>query len=138
MSQSYDLHAKPCARCGQEIDGETMWTRINRGSANRNCQDCNAGKRYEVKNGDLICKPWQGDVDLDTFQPLDKKGQPYMPGERICGNADCVEKTHVVTLLGKPTTQDLIAEQFSVFYRTGERRNYQELIDTLRREAQHA
>lgn len=117
-----------CTRCGQEIAGYVMEARRRRESTNTQCSDCNAGVRYWETHGDLICKPWTGEVDLDTFQPLDKAGQPYMPGPRRCGRADCVNSSHVLS------DEVLIAEQFSTYYRTGKKLNYKQLVKEVRKE----
>jgi hypothetical protein len=84
-----------CPRCG------IVWTasatviekRNSRGMKNPLfCEDC-LGK---VKKSE--CRPWTGDVDLDTFAPL-QNGKPYKPGIRICGRMDCVASKHIVTPL---------------------------------------
>jgi hypothetical protein len=58
-------------------------------------------------------------------------GELHLPGERKCNHKDCVQQAHII----KPIrTEDLIAEQFSTFYRTGKRRNYDQLMRKLQRE----
>jgi hypothetical protein len=27
--------------------------------------------------------------------PLDEEGKVFLPGKRVCGNADCVEQSHI-------------------------------------------
>ena len=36
---------------------------------------------------------FRSDQDLN---PIDEQGNLYLPGERVCGNKDCVNKTHIV------------------------------------------
>jgi hypothetical protein len=139
MTQTYDLYSKPCARCGQEIPGENVWTRLNRGSENRNCADCNSGKRTQIKNGDQVCIPWMGEIDLDTMKPIDRNGLEHMPGVRTCGNNDCVNPDHVQRVAEElriyKDRNALIAEQFSIYYRTKKHNNYDELIRAVKKEA---
>jgi hypothetical protein len=68
-----------------------------------------------------------------------KNGKLYRPGPRICGHKDCIQKSHIADFVStretKPATQeDLIAEQFSIFYRTGKSRDYSELMLALEKE----
>lgn len=106
-----------------------MAKRIERRSENRNCMDCNAGTRRQERHGDLICIPWVGEIDLDTMTPIDNKGLPYMPGIRTCGRNDCVNSKHVFGV------NEAIAEQFSIFYRTGRKLNYSQLRKAIKKEA---
>jgi DNA-directed RNA polymerase subunit RPC12/RpoP len=84
-----------CTRCGQNIPATAMAKRKERGSQNTWCSDCNSGARSKIAYGDFVCTPWQGEVDLDTLEPIDAKGRPYLPGYRTCGHADCVNRKHI-------------------------------------------
>lgn len=118
------------------------------------CQDCKAEPRAAITKNGLRCKPWDGEFDLDTNQPL-KDGQPYMPGTRTCGHADCVLRSHVIPAPPKPVApvkvsapyrkkykvrrvptqvEQLIAEQHDLSYRTGKRLGYGQLLATVKRE----
>ena len=89
----------PCSRCGISIPAATMIKRKVRGSAEDRCRDCVATESGRVAHpssaGD--CYPWHGDVDLDTMQPLKPNGELHMPGNRLCGHADCCNRNHVVS-----------------------------------------
>jgi hypothetical protein len=75
------------------------------------------------------CIPWTGDFDLDD-NPV-KRGQLHLPGNRNCNHKDCVQQSHIQ----KPVVvEDLIAEQFSIYYRTGQRYTYKKMIQGLQRE----
>lgn len=36
--------------------------------------------------------------DSDEITPVDDEGDLFLPGDRICGNADCVNPYHVEDL----------------------------------------
>lgn len=131
--------AKPCPRCGQEIPGYVMERRNRRNAERVNCADCEAGKRTQIKNGNEICIPWMGEIDLDTLTPVNRDGSPYMPGNRYCGNKDCVNVNHVSQPISEmkifKTDDELTAEQFSVYYRTKRHRNYEQLVRAVKKEA---
>lgn len=81
-----------CVRCG------TRWQFNHRYLFGRNydsdlCPGCKAKPAKQLRTGFGVCVPWQGEVDLDTMQPL-KDGLPVFVYERVCGNADCVAKGH--------------------------------------------
>lgn len=124
-----------CSHCGANaLSREAIQKRQSRGSARRICLDCSAAKKATLAYGDLICKPWGGDFDLDTLTPL-KDGRPFMPGQRICGHKDCIESSHI---LGQPNDElkRLIAEQHDISYRTRRKKNYDQLIKSVRKERQ--
>jgi hypothetical protein len=104
-----------CLICGHR------WEQNPKAAPHTLCQTCRRKEKKIDYGHAQPCKPWQGDFD-DSDNPL-KNGRLYLPGERVCGHRDCVEKKHI-----KPTAEQLIAEQFSVYYRTGEKRNYKQLI----------
>lgn len=128
----------PCERCGADIKNETIAKRISRGQADAYlCSSCVAKPATQINYGDTTaCKPWQGDVDLDTMQPLDDRGRPYLPGARRCGHADCVNRKHIIRQDDPAliTLESLIAEQFDLSYRTGKKLTYEQLIAKLNKE----
>ena len=80
-----------CDRCGQSCDMAAVMKRIQRrGLTGVLCGDCAA--KPQRLFGD--CVAWQGECDLDTFQPL-KNGKPFMLGKRKCGLLDCVNPKHI-------------------------------------------
>lgn len=83
-----------CDRCGQTVKGNTRETRKRRGDDSRECTDCRRAQAFVITKDGVTCKPWHGDIDLDTMQPL-KDGKPYLPGERSCGHSDCVNTDHI-------------------------------------------
>jgi hypothetical protein len=91
MSDTYE--AVPCTRCGMDITLEALARRKTRNDPSTLCKDCDAAPRAKVG----MCRPWVGDVDLDTMQPLDERGRPFMVGERQCGNADCINANHIIS-----------------------------------------
>jgi len=81
-----------CLKCGQGINIDTFEKRVNRGSPDPQiCRDCTATPRRIF--GD--CVAWMGDVDLDTLAPL-KRGKLWLPGVRVCGKRDCVNRRHIL------------------------------------------
>jgi hypothetical protein len=124
-----------CSHCGaNSLSREAIQKRQSRGSSRRICLDCSASKKTTLAYGDLICKPWGGDFDLDTLAPI-KDGHLVMPGERICGHKDCVEPSHVSGQL-TDEQKKLIAEQFDISYRTRRKKSYQQLLKSIQRERQ--
>lgn len=41
------------------------------------------------------CLPWHGYFAADEITPVTETGEIYLPGKRLCGNNDCIEKTHI-------------------------------------------
>jgi hypothetical protein len=125
-----------CTRCGFTITGHAMEKRRQRGDTNTECYDCTYRERQRTQKWQgTACRPWEGNVDLDTMAPINEDGSYFMPGARRCGNADCVNKNHVITV---PTAQELQAELLSTFYRTGKRQTYDQLVRAIKKEAQAA
>lgn len=42
------------------------------------------------------CIPWHGQFASDWTTPLDENGKPFLFGERLCKNLDCVNPEHVI------------------------------------------
>jgi len=63
---------------------------LSRGNDYTTCVSCRAKPSFQV--GD--CRPYQGEVDLDTFAPM-KNGKLFKPGKRLCGKADCIADKHI-------------------------------------------
>jgi hypothetical protein len=121
----------PCSRCGILIPWMTIAKRASRGNTEDRCRDCiprDTVHRIQKPGIKNECNPWAGDVDLDTMQPLNANGEPHMPGIRICGHLDCCNRNHVISF------ESLEAERHDLSYRTGKRRNYEQLLAALRKE----
>jgi hypothetical protein len=86
-----------CSQCGQDISRNVLEKRIARGSNETRCKDCSARPVEYLSYRDFTCKPWQGEFDWDLMVPVDE-GQPFMPGYRLCGHADCVFKSHIISI----------------------------------------
>lgn len=48
------------------------------------------------------CKPYDGEFDFDRMVCLDSTGNPYLVGKRKCGNADCVNLSHIIKKPSQP------------------------------------
>lgn len=144
-----------CTRCGFVFQFHSR-ALFGRDFDTTLCQDCKAKPvKTSTKNG-VLCKPWDGEFDLNTSQPL-KDGQPYKPGIRTCGHSDCVLNAHIIPGAPKPVTvvpaksslpyrkkykvrrvptqvERLIAEQHDLSYRTGRRLGYGQLLAAVKRE----
>lgn len=82
-----------CKRCG------FRWDATNARKNVALCSSCRARPARTVYSVDLgKCKPWRGFFDVDEVTPVDDEGEPFLPGERICGNSDCVNPQHVEEL----------------------------------------
>lgn len=99
-----------CLRCGIEDDNGQIAKRVERHTTQL-CSSCRARPAEMVDSILGKCLPHKGDFDLNTNTPLDAYGVAVMPGARTCKNADCVEPTHVVSLIE--------LERVSIVYRTG-------------------
>lgn len=93
ISESLCRHE--CDRCGQEYTFNKTYLAKPHLYSWWLCRDCKQRPSVHVKNGDDYCKPWVGDIDLDTLAPI-KNNEPYMPGVRTCGKLDCVRSKHVI------------------------------------------
>ncbi len=79
-----------CQRCG------FRWDATNARKNVALCASCRARPARTVYTIDLgKCKPWRGYFDVDEVTPVDDDGEPFLPGERICKNMDCVNPDHV-------------------------------------------
>jgi hypothetical protein len=102
-----------CSRCGIAISEKAVEKRKMRGTFDGKCQDCRLNQLHEIKYDGSICRPWRGEVDED-LNPIDRKLRLYLPGVRVCGHKDCVNKEHVIAPL-----YDLELERNDISYRTG-------------------
>jgi hypothetical protein len=59
------------------------------------CQSCKARKVTVIETPNQRCLPWHGQFGYDMVTPVDELGNPVLPGERVCGNLDCVEVAHI-------------------------------------------
>jgi hypothetical protein len=84
-----------CKRCGYADDSGFIARRRERKQAQL-CQSCVARPSREVKTEYGICRPHRGNFD-GRDRPMDRWHRLFRPGHRLCGNADCVEPTHIVS-----------------------------------------
>ena len=83
-----------CLRCGCHMKDDTANQRLQRGRDLWGCLQCKAGKQLKVKTAYGVCTPHQGEFDEDD-RPLNKKGDLFRPGTRLCGYSDCVDPEHI-------------------------------------------
>lgn len=98
-----------CLRCGIELSELMIKKRKDKTPV---CSDCLMKPTYAIKYNNEVCRPWRGEVDED-LNPLDEQGNLYVPGIRICGHKDCVNRSHIIL--------DIEAERIDVSYRTGKK-----------------
>jgi hypothetical protein len=118
-----------CERCGIEIDSKTIERRKGRGILDQRCYDCRVKQLNEIKYNGLICRPWRGEVDED-LNPIDGQLRLYLPGERICGHGDCVNKEHIIPA-PKAEDRSLEMERNDISYRTGRLSQLQDYMREL-------
>jgi hypothetical protein len=100
-----------CERCGQIIPKTTWVKNKERNRLNwDHCQDCKAVAQrvFAWKHpilGNIFCHPYTGEVD-ELWRPINAVGDLYMPGERLCGFKDCVNRNHVIKP-AKKTVSDM-------------------------------
>lgn len=81
-----------CVRCG------TRWEVVKnkRRKLRPLCASCRVRPATVVTTHFGKCIPWHGQFAKDWTTPLDENGVPFLPGERLCKNLDCVNPEHVV------------------------------------------
>lgn len=79
-----------CYRCGS-----TFLVSRKRRKLRMLCESCRYTKSNTVQSGEHKCLPWHGHFGDDMTTPIDEKGNPVLPGIRICGKLDCVNADHV-------------------------------------------
>jgi len=90
-----------CNQCGIIIPYLVWYKRKSRNQASwDHCKDCIATPRkVEVSIhpslGRIECIPYVGEVN-ESWQPINAVGDLYLPGERICGHKDCVNRNHIL------------------------------------------
>lgn len=118
-----------CQRCGMLVSLNTIERRRARKIMDSLCSDCRKGKANEISYGDLVCRPWRGEVD-DELRPIDNHLRLYLPGERICGHRDCVNKDHIIPA-PKAEDRSLEMERNDISYRTGRLSQLQDYMREL-------
>jgi hypothetical protein len=78
-----------CTRCG------FVWKKSERRFVNGFCSSCMALKGRPLQPRRSTCQPWTGRFASDDITPVDNHGAPYLPGPRLCRNADCVNPKHI-------------------------------------------
>jgi len=48
-----------------------------------------------IKYGKIKCMPWQGEFDTETLTKPVFDGKLFLPGNRKCKHADCVNPDHI-------------------------------------------
>jgi hypothetical protein len=80
-----------CVRCGFTFEiTKKQW------KPKMLCASCKTRKVVVIEHGDTRCLPWHGQFGYDLVTPVDELGKPVLPGERSCGNLDCVQESHIV------------------------------------------
>ena len=111
-----------CERCGMNVSEAAIERRKARGTYDGKCADCRNGRATELKYNGQVCRPWRGEVDED-FNPIDHKLRLYLPGVRICGHKDCVNKEHIIR-----SDYSLELERNDLSYRTGRRSKMEDFL----------
>jgi hypothetical protein len=106
-----------------EVSEAAVERRKARGTYDGKCSDCRNGMANEIKYDGKVCRPWRGEVDED-LNPIDRNLKLYLPGIRVCGHKDCVNKDHIIK-----AASDLELERNDISYRTG---RLSELQDYMR------
>lgn len=69
-----------------------MWFQSTKSrKAPENCESCRA-RRVQVIGK---CIVWHGHFASDFVTPIYEDGTEVLPGQRTCGNKDCVQPSHV-------------------------------------------
>ena len=83
-----------CERCGCFMRDDTALSRAKRGKGMWGCQECRAGQMSRVRTAYGVCTPHHGDFD-EHDRPLQKNGELFRAGHRLCGHSDCVDLDHI-------------------------------------------
>lgn len=100
-----------CKQCGIIVPYQIWYKRKIRNKTKwDHCLDCDSAPKkveitYHKTLGKLTCIPYLGEVN-NLWQPINAVGDLYMPGDRICGKKDCVNKNHIIQV--EPKTVDPI------------------------------
>jgi hypothetical protein len=105
-----------------EVSEAAVERRKARGTYDGKCSDCRNGMANEIKYDGKVCRPWRGEVDED-FNPIDRNLKLYLPGVRVCGHKDCVNKDHIIK-----ASSDLELERNDISYRTGTRSEIKDFL----------
>jgi hypothetical protein len=82
-----------CRQCGLLDETPLMLKRKAKGLSLL-CVSCRARPAYVVQTKFGVCRPHHGNFD-EFENPLDDDGFLFRAGERLCGNSDCVEPSHI-------------------------------------------
>lgn len=114
-----------CERCGIEIDENVIMKRKARGIEDTRCSDCRMKPRGKINYEDDYCMPHKGELD-DDLNPIDSKGNLYLPGIRTCGHRDCIRRTHILRQPEEKRNPEW--ERLDISYRTNKRFNLNKAI----------
>jgi hypothetical protein len=76
-----------------------------------------------------VCRPHKGDFDGNE-NPLDHRGKLFRAGIRLCGNSDCIAKSHIQGI----NVQDLEAERHDLSFKTGKKLSFKQLLVKVKKE----
>lgn len=93
------------------------------------CRMCRSHESSIDYGHDDPCLPWRGDFDEDD-NPI-KFGKTHLPGNRLCGHRDCVQKSHIQTVMPWQLAE---AERLDLGYRTGIKNDWAQLTAQLEKE----
>jgi hypothetical protein len=117
-----------CKRCGFVDQSNQISKRVER-SGSQECASCLARPASTIKTAFGVCRPHKGDFD-DHDNPLDHRGKLFRAGIRLCGNSDCIAKSHIQSV----SVQDLEAERLDLSYRTGRKLSFRQLLEKVKKE----
>jgi len=117
-----------CKRCGFVDQSNQISKRVERGGS-QECASCLARPASTIKTEFGVCRPHKGEFDQDD-NPLDHRGKLFRAGIRLCGNADCIAKSHIQVV----SVQDLEAERLDLSYRTGRKLSFAQLLEKVKKE----
>lgn len=120
-----------CHRCGMEDQRGQILKRVERGGS-QECASCLARPTNSVKTDYGICRPHRGELD-EFDRPLDHRGKLYREGERMCGNSDCIAKSHIAGSEPEisPEQKALEAERHDISYKTGKKLSWDQLVKAV-------
>jgi hypothetical protein len=117
-----------CKRCGFVDQSNQISKRVER-SGSQECASCLARPASTIKTAFGVCRPHKGEFD-DHDNPLDHRGKLFRAGIRLCGNSDCIAKSHIQSV----SVQDLEAERLDLSYRTGKKLSFRQLLEKVKKE----
>lgn len=112
-----------CTSCFNKIDPKSITMRRGKARERAICPDCMAAVPVKTKFGK--CLSHVGEFDKNEL-PVSRAGEPILAGFRKCGNSDCINPEHCVSVIR--------LEQFDLSYRTGTKLSPNEFFERLENE----